>query len=204
MRRTDTDTLTTELMVSVSAALAQEESVSISKNQRISYQRRMERGEFITCYAPLGYRLVAGKNLEIVAEEAELVRWIFAQYLAGFSSKDIAFKLSEQRLKTAWGKDFWNEKTIQKILKNEKYIGDSLCQKTYTTSTFPFVRQYNHGNADQYYTEGTHPAIITKETFLFVDCLYVNIRKDLQTKSCAVYVILGYDIGVCQVKCVIN
>lgn len=161
----DTDALTTELMVSVSAALAQRESVSISKNQRISYQRRMERGEFITCYAPLGYQLVDGKNLEIVEKEAELVRWIFAQYLAGFSSKEIASKLSEQRLKTAWGKDFWNEKTIQKILKNEKYIGDSLCQKTYTTSAFPFIRQYNHGNADQYYIEGTHPAIITKETF---------------------------------------
>ena len=52
----DTAALTTELMVSVYGALAQEESVSISKNQRISYQRRMERGEFITCKAPYGYR----------------------------------------------------------------------------------------------------------------------------------------------------
>ena len=70
----DTKTLTTELMVSVSGSLAQQESISISQNQRMSYQRRMERGEFITCTAPLGYRLVGGKDLEIIPKEAELIR----------------------------------------------------------------------------------------------------------------------------------
>ena len=161
----DTGTLTTELMVSVSGALAQEESVSISKNQRISYRRRMERGEFITCYAPLGYRLVGGKNLEIVPEEAATIRWIFQQYLNGLNSAQIASKLSEQGLITVTGKDRWNEKTVQQILKNEKYIGDALCQKTYTTNTFPFVRRHNHGEVDQYYTENSHPAIISREDF---------------------------------------
>lgn len=62
----NTETLTTELMVSVSGTLAQQESISISQNQRQSYKRRMERGEFITCTAPLGYRLIDGKNLEIM------------------------------------------------------------------------------------------------------------------------------------------
>ena len=71
----DTGTLTSELMVSVSGALAQQESISISQNQRMSYKRRMERGEFITCKAPFGYRLVEGKELEIIPEEAERVRW---------------------------------------------------------------------------------------------------------------------------------
>ena len=70
----DTGTLTTELMVSVYGALSQEESVSISKNQRISYQRRMERGEFITCKAPYGYRLKDGKNLDIHEGEAAIIR----------------------------------------------------------------------------------------------------------------------------------
>ena len=69
----DTAALTTELMVSVYGALAQEESVSISKNQRISYRRQMERGEFITCKAPYGYRLRDGKNLEIYEEEAAVI-----------------------------------------------------------------------------------------------------------------------------------
>ena len=71
-----TDTLTTEFMVSVYSSLAQEESVSISQNQRMSYQRRMERGEFITCKAPFGYCMPDKKNLEIVPAEAETVRWM--------------------------------------------------------------------------------------------------------------------------------
>ena len=72
----DTKTLTTELMVSVSGSLAQQESISISANQKISYQRRMERGEFITCSAPYGYRIIDKKNLEIIPEEATTVQWI--------------------------------------------------------------------------------------------------------------------------------
>ena len=79
----DTGTLTTELMVSVSGSLAQQESVSISQNQRMSYQRRMERGEFITCTAPFGYRMPNGKNLAIEETEAKVVQWIFQSYLDG-------------------------------------------------------------------------------------------------------------------------
>ena len=161
----DTGTLTSELMVSVFGTLAQEESVSISKNQRISYQRRMERGEFITCAPPLGYRIVDGKNLEIVEETAKVVRWIFASYLAGRSTAWIAEKMSRRNLAPMHGGKAWHPQTIQKILKNEKYIGDALCQKTYTLNTFPFIRKDNHGEADQYYVENTHPAIISREDF---------------------------------------
>ena len=92
----DTGTLTSELMVSVSGALAQQESISISQNQRMSYKRRMERGEFITCKAPFGYRLVEGKELEIIPEEAERVRWIFASYLSGKSLEWIAEQMENE------------------------------------------------------------------------------------------------------------
>ena len=167
----NTETLTTELMVSVSGALAQQESISISQNQRISYKRRMERGEFITCTAPLGYRLVDGKNLEIVDNEAEIVRWIFDRYLAGYSTAWIAEEMTRQEIPTTWGRGVWHEQTIRKILANEKYIGDSLCQKSYTTNTFPYERKLNKGNADQYYTEHSHPAIIEREAFERVQAL---------------------------------
>ena len=196
----DTGTLTTELMVSVSGALAQEESISISKNQRLSYQRRMERGEFITCCAPLGYRIVDGKNLAVVPEEAVTVRWIFQQYLAGYSSAHIASELSRQKLVTATGKDFWNEKTIRKILGNEKYVGDSLCQKTYTTNTFPFTQRYNHGEVDQYYIEHTHPPIIRREDFQRVQEL--RQRKGQRAVSPTVEYPLAKKIvcGVCGAR----
>ena len=134
----NTETLTTELMVSVSGALAQQESISISQNQRLSYKRRMERGEFITCKAPFGYRLIDGKNLEIIPEEAEQVRWIFNVYLQGRSLAWIAEQMTKKGIQTTDGSPYWQETTIQYLLANEKYVGDALCQKTFS-SEFPFV-----------------------------------------------------------------
>ena len=159
-----TDTLTTEFMVSVYSSLAQEESVSISQNQRISYQRRMERGEFITCKPPFGYCMPDRKNLEIIPEEAEIVRWIYDRYLNGKSSVWIAAELTKRNVPTTDGKTRWRESAVLYILTNEKYIGNSLCQKKFSAG-FPFKKQINHGEKDQYYIEQTHPAIITEETF---------------------------------------
>ena len=160
----DTGTLTSELMVSVSASLAQEESISISKNQRMSYQRRMERGEFITCKAPFGYKIVNGKELEIIPEEARYVRWIFDRYLNGASMEWIADQMTKTGLLTSDGGHRWYISTIAYLLTNEKYMGDALCQKTFA-STFPFTKQMNHGERDQYYVEHSHPAIISKDVF---------------------------------------
>lgn len=160
----DTGTLTTELMVSVSGSLAQQESVSISQNQRMSYQRRMERGEFITCKAPFGYRLIDGKRLEVISDEAKLVRWMFNAYLSGHSLEWIAEQMTKTGVSTTDGKPYWQCTTVLYTLTNEKYMGDSLCQKTFTTA-FPFTQRQNNGEADQYYIENTHPAIITKGTF---------------------------------------
>ena len=161
----NTETLTTELMVSVSGALAQQESISIGQNQRQSYKRRMERGEFITCKAPYGYRLKDGKNLEICTEEAAVIRMIFARYLAGTSTEDIAGELTAMGLRTRDGKEQWNVFSIAYILRNEKYIGDTLCQKTLATDSFPFVKKRNEGEKDQYYVNVTHPAIISQDDF---------------------------------------
>jgi DNA invertase Pin-like site-specific DNA recombinase len=153
-----TETLSTELLVSVSGALAQQESISISQNLRISYQRRMQRGEFITCSAPYGYRLKDKKFLEIVPEEAEVVRWIFQQYVQGKSIRYIVKMLNNNGITLNIGQ-------IKYMIANEKYIGDSLCQKTYTSETIPFIEKDNHGEKEQYYIRNTHPAIITHEIF---------------------------------------
>ena len=161
----DTGTLTTELMVSVLGALAQQESVSISQNQRMSYQRRMQRGEFITCFAPYGYRLVDGKYLEIDEQEASTIRWIFATYLDGYSTEWIAKELVKKGIHSPNGHTVWKRRTIQLILSNEKYIGDTLCQKTYTTNTMPFRQKKNYGEVEQYYIESSHPAIVDRVTF---------------------------------------
>ena len=108
----DTGTLTTELMVSVSGSLAQQESVSISQNIHQSYRRRMERGEFITTKPPYGYRLVNRRDLEIVPEEAEIIRWVFDAYLGGQSAKDIANELIRRGVRDRKGNVHWTTREI--------------------------------------------------------------------------------------------
>ncbi len=160
----DTGMLTNEMLVSISGALAQQESVSISQNIRISYKRRMERGEYITNFAPFGYRLVNKRNLEIDPEEAEIVKWMFESYLNGRSFGWIAKQLTLREVKTHNSNTKWRDGVVKQIILNEKYIGDTLCQKTFR-SGFPYIKRLNHGEVDQYYVEGTHPAIIDRETF---------------------------------------
>ena len=181
----DTGTLTSELMVSVSASLAQQESISISQNQRLSYQRRMERGEFITCKAPFGYRMPDGKNLEIYEEEARLVRQIFDSYLQGKSTLDIAADMDRLAVHTRDKKVKWTANSINYILTNEKYIGDALCQKKFTTASLPFVEKRNRGERDQYYVEDTHPAIIARDVFERTQALIQARawRKDEQQRN---------------------
>ena len=101
----------------------------------------------------------------------ELVRWIFDQYLNGRSTAWIADKLTELRVASPTGHPAWHRRSICYILTNEKYIGDSLGQKNYTTSTFPFDRRRNKGEMVQYYTEHSHPAIIDQNSFKKVQAL---------------------------------
>ncbi len=160
----DTSQMSGELLTAMFAAIAQKESESISGNMRWSYQRRMERGEFITCKAPFGYRLVNGK-LEIVEPEAAIIRTIFAQYLTGQSKDEIAAYVSTLGVPTRDGKQRWQHTTISYILRNEKYVGDSLLQKKYTTDTLPYQEKINHGERQQYFLPDSHPPIIDRDTF---------------------------------------
>ncbi len=160
----NTETLTTELMVSVSGSLAQEESISMSENMRWSYQKRMQSGKFITCKAPFGYRL-HGKEMTVYEEEAEIVRWVFDSYLAGMNTVELAEALTTAGIPTSEGNPVWNKSGVSYMLQNEKYIGDALSQKYMTTQTIPFKRQGNKGQLPRYYAEGTHPAIIDRDTF---------------------------------------
>ncbi len=160
----DTGTLTTELMVSVSGSLAQQESISISQNIRQGYRRRMERGEFITNKPPYGYRNAGEGRLEIVPEEAEVIRWVFESYLSGCSPARIAAEMNRRGVKKKYGQSIWRKQAVVDWLTNEKYMGDTLCQKTFKTG-FPFTAVKNHGELDQYYIENCVPPIISREMF---------------------------------------
>lgn len=161
----DTGTLTSELMVSVSGALAQQESISISQNLKIAWRRMMATGDFVTTNPPFGCELVDGCGLRIKESEADIVRWIFASYLDGISTREIAKSLTERGILTTEGNAVWNPRSVQLILDNEKYKGDTFTLKRYTTNQFPFSVKRNHGEVDQYYIENSHPAIINMDTF---------------------------------------
>ena len=160
----DTSGTTGELLTAMFSAIAQKESESISGNMRWSYQHRMKSGNFITCKAPFGYRLKDG-TLEVYEPEAEIVRTIFDQYLAGQSKDEIAAQVTALGVPTRDGKTYWQHSTISYILRNERYVGDALLQKRYTTDTLPYQKKINHGECEQYYLPQSHPPIIDRETF---------------------------------------
>ena len=159
----DTGKMTGELLTAVFAAIAQKESESISAHMRWSYQQRMQSGTFVPSHQPFGYRLI-DKKITIVPSEAAIVQRIFSDYLSGKNIVEIAEALNRDMEPSPSGQT-WCFKSVLTILGNEKYIGDSLWQKTYMTNAFPAVQKANHGEKDQYQAERTHPAIINKDIF---------------------------------------
>ena len=165
-----------EMLLNTFSALAQEESQSVSMNQRLSIVKRMELGEYVDSNAPYGYRLV-NKALDIYEPEAAIVRNIFSLYLQGFSTNEIARELNNRNIPTKTGKDTWRSSRVAYILKNERYIGDSFYQKTYRETTVPFNQHTNRGQEDRFYAKNTHPAIVEKDVFDAVQKL-IEKRKD--------------------------
>ncbi len=160
----DTSAVSSELMTAIHAAFSQSESFSISTNMQWSYLRRMQNGTYIPSSMPYGYRLV-NNVITINQEEAPVVRRIFCDYLGGKSMDAIAYELNRDGIPKSAEDATWYQSSLRYILRNERYIGDSLWQKTYTENTFPTTQHRNRGERDMYYMEGTHPAIIEKEDF---------------------------------------
>ena len=170
-----------EMLLNTFSALAQEESQSISMNQRLSIVKRMELGEYVDSNAPYGYRLV-DKMLTVYEPEAGIVRNIFALYLQGFSTSEIARELNKLNIPTKARKEIWRPSRVAYILKNERYIGDSFYQKTYRETTVPFNQHPNRGQEDRFYAKGTHPGIVEKDVFDAAQIL-IEKRKDVFAKA---------------------
>ena len=162
-----------EMLLNTFAAIAQEESKSISQNQRLSIVKRMESGEYIASNAPYGYRLI-GKKLVIYEPEAEVIRWIYRAYLNGLSIGGIARELTTMGVATKSGQNCWKGSIIAYILRNERYNGDSLFQKCYGENDVPFKERRNHGERDQFFAKNTHQAIVESDVF---DSVQVLLRK---------------------------
>ena len=159
-----------EMLLNTFAAIAQEESKSISQNQRLSIVKRMEAGEYIASNAPYGYRLI-DKKLVIYEPEAEIVRWIFTAYLNGMSTLEIAQELSHRGIPTKGRKEQWKANRVAYILTNEKNDGNTLFQKYYGETMVPFKKHRNYGEVDQFFASGTHDAILPAGMFQDVQAL---------------------------------
>ena len=158
-----------EVLITIMASLAQQESQSLSQNVKLGLQYRYQQGKVQVNHNHfLGYTKDAEGNLIVDPIEAETVKRIYREYLEGYSMDKIAAGLERDGILTGAGKTRWHTSTINTILRNEKYIGDALLQKTYTTDFLNKTRVKNTGIVPQYYVEGSHEAIIPKEIFMRV------------------------------------
>lgn len=135
----------------------------------------MKRGNVKLNYTNfLGYTKDLSGNLVIVEKEAIIVRLIFSLFLKGYGCRKIKRHLEENNIKTVSGKCSWSTSTIDRILRNEKYIGNVLMQKTFTTNFLSGKQVKNNGELEQYFIENNHEPIIEKEAF---DKVQQKLRK---------------------------
>ncbi len=160
----------TEFLLTIMASMAQEESRSISQNVTMGKRWGMKEGRVSWAYSNmLGYTKENGKIM-VVENEAILVRKIYQLFLReGKTCSGIAEYLKEKGIPTPSGNSCkWTKNTINSILRNEKYKGDALLQKTYTADYLEHKVEKNRGHLPQYYVENSHPAIIDKEEWEIV------------------------------------
>ena len=173
-----------EVMITIMASLAQQESESISKNVKLGIDFRNKQGKVqVNHNRFLGYTKDTDGHLIIDPEQAEVVKRIYREYLEGSSMDMVCHGLEADGILTGAGNKKWHTSTIKRILTNEKYIGDALLQKTCTIDILNKTRVANNGIAPQYYVEDDHEAIIPKEIYMKVQEELVRRRNVLASPS---------------------
>ena len=162
----NTLTMTSEFMIALYGSFAQAESESISKNVSWGKEKAYREGRVTFQYKYLlGYKKGVDGKPEIVPEEAEIVRLIYRLFLDGYSMRNIKEFLECKGFLTSRGKKIWNESLISSILKNEKYVGDALMQKTYTLDCITHKVVKNKGERPMYLVTDHHDPIIDRDTY---------------------------------------
>lgn len=155
-----------EVLLTIMASLAQQESQSLSQNVKLGLQYRYQQGKVMVNHNWfLGYTKDEDGHLIVDPEQAKIVKRIYYEYLEGYSCKQIARRLTADGIPNGAGNTKWGDSNIASILKNEKYIGDALLQKSYTIDFLTKKRIRNQGIMPQYYIKDDHEAIIPKELF---------------------------------------
>lgn len=151
-----------ELMMTILASYAQEESRSASENQKWRVKRNFEAG-IPWDRTLLGYRM-ENNHYVIVPKEAEIVRRIYNEYLSGSGYNSIAKMLNDEGILSRFGGK-WNQSAISRVLSNYTYTGNLLLQKTFSENHITKRKMFNTGELPKYHAEDAHEAIIDMETF---------------------------------------
>ena len=176
-----------ELKLSMLATFAQEESVKKSESMNWSLKERFKNKKLLTPEL-YGYtrprdavgRFIKYASLEVNEEEADVVRFIFDAFLAGYTVESIAGILTDNRIPTKLGNDTWNGGSISYILRNERYTGSVLTWKTFTADIFEHKKRRNNQDRDQYLYKNTHPAIIPTEKFEAVQMIFEQRKRGMR------------------------
>lgn len=156
-----------ELMLTILAGFAEEESLSVSENMKWRVKKNFEEG-IPWDKTLLGYRFKDGAYV-IHEEEAKVVRRIFRDYLTGKGTNIIAKELNKEGIPTRFGNE-WSNSTVMRLLKNSTYTGDLVLQKTYSENHLTKRKMPNNGQFPKYVVEDAHEPIIDRETFEKVQC----------------------------------
>ena len=182
----DTGTNGGEVLLTILAATAEEESRTISKNIKWTYQKKFERGEFVFNWTNfLGFAKTEN-GWEIVEEEAETVRRIYREFLEGASYQQIAKDLNADNVKTPSGRGRYGAPVIKSILTNEKYYGACMMGKTFKPDVLSKKRYKNTGQVDSYFIENALPPIVSKDIWDMVQ-FEIKQRDDNKGVSSKVY-----------------
>ena len=174
----DSMSIQSEFILSTIAAIAQEESRTISENLRLAYKQRSEKG-LVSMFRIFGYRVSRptkhGKQTVTVDKsEAETVRYIYAEYLKGRKLNAIADDLITQGKPNVNGEAVWTGSMVRAILLSEKYVGDVRTQKSYTADYLTHRVITNKGERVQHIIENHHEPIVDREIWNEVQLFLYN------------------------------
>ena len=174
------DDLSSEIIITITSMLAEQESVKKSTNVKWGFERRKEQGHYLVPTQNLvGYDKTEAINKDdreifVVEEEAPIIRAIFIMFLAGYRVTEIAYELTKAGVKTGKGNTTWNSSSVLGILKNERYAGDVRTNKTYVENIWTKKTIKNNGEHDYVYETDHHPAIVSHEEFAMAQKLMAS------------------------------
>lgn len=186
----NTGNMQSDFILTIMAALAQEESRNTSENITWSLTKRFEMGEPIFARI-LGYKKVDDKPWVIDEDEAKIVREAFEECINGNRPSQIAKMFIRKEYKKANGRTDWSAIAVRDMLKNERYSGDALCQKTYTKDYLSHQAMVNEGERSQYLLKNNHEPIVDRETFKKVQKIIAKKSKKIEKGSKQTYPLSG-------------